>query len=230
MSKRLDPYPHGVKSARKELRVALRSEAKRHGYRFVDDYVWRSKNGFVTKGLGMPLNDRMGAFMTSGVKPLEADDILWSILGFESNKEERTSLRVTGAFTAPVLSANGNLGRMEFQFESESDIPSIASEMLDFLECASKEVLFSFDQDPKCYFARLAQENDVPHNKALGAYAQGLYRCIGLIGLSEYREALELAERQIATGDDIFKFGVGPKGDATLVKEYCERRLAEEGE
>lgn len=232
MAKRIDPYPSGEDAFWKALREAFRKEARARGFKFRSDTVWRVEDGFIVRASTVPMTlGGMGGRSKMSAKPLEADDLLWEVLGIEGDHDLPMSNRAAGAFIMSGIALGGDsIGIKSFSIADESEVGTLAAAVIDDLEESSGVFLDSIDYDARRYFELLAEMNNVPHNRSLGAYIQGLNRCIALIYLGDLKGALELAKRQIATGDDIFRFGVGSKGDATLIKEYCERKLAEKGE
>lgn len=223
MAKRKDPWPSGKKAAHKRYRAALREARKLRGFRFTDDSLWRQEGEFFVKATTMTLNDRLGVFVSPDVKTLASDDILWDVLGFQSNKEAYVSLRATGAFTVPGARVGINEGciAQNILIGGEGEIEELAEAVVEFVDDVSSAFLDSIGRDVRRYFELTSTgEPFLDNSHTL------LYRCIAYIYLGQYEKAIELADRQLAKLDDMFKFGVGSKSDATLVKEYCERRLA----
>lgn len=223
MVKRIDPYPSGFKAFCKIYSKVARSTAKQHGFKFTSDTIWRIEGDFVVEGRTMPLIDRMGVSVNCDVKTIQSDNILWDILGFESNKSERMCLRVTGAFAVPgVPLGPPPLGRKEFLFASEDAAEEMAVQVVEHVEKVSSAFLDSIDHDVRRYFELTSTGKPFLDNSHTL-----LYRCIAYIYLEDYQSAIELADYQLSQKYTIFKFGVGSKSDSELVKEYCERKLAE---
>lgn len=72
-----------------------------------------------------------------GFKPLWIDELLWDILGMESNKREPDSLKVIGAFT--VWPAKKNIEIVELLSENEEYMQSVFYEKLDEILASIKE-------------------------------------------------------------------------------------------
>lgn len=92
---------------KKIFQQIMKESAKEHKIKKIDYMLWTTNekmfyellpNAYIGESDLMPkLSVRIS------YKPLWADDLMWDILGMESNKKEPMSLRAIGAFTAPSV-------------------------------------------------------------------------------------------------------------------------------
>lgn len=134
-------------------------------------------------------------------KPLWADDLLWDILGMESNKQEPNSLRVIGAFTA--VSARYDDYLIELQAE---DIDSV------------KAILFEKIED----FLKKVDEVDESQyvNQIIGS---DLIRDMDKALVYIYLQRIEEAKSIIISSKDSGRFVIGEKNYRELMLEYLVR-------
>lgn len=134
-------------------------------------------------------------------KPLWADDLLWDILGMESNKQEPNSLRVIGAFTA--MSARYDDYLIELQAE---DIDSV------------KAILFEKIED----FLKKVDEVDESQyvNQIIGS---DLIRDMDKALVYIYLQRIEEAKSIIISSKDSGRFVIGEKNNRELMMEYLVR-------
>lgn len=233
MARQADPWPSGVKSAQRTLTRELREAAHAVGLRMRSGYVWGASGGFIYDVYTSVWRNALRVSTTSDIKTFAMDDVLWDILGMPENRDEPTSLRVVGAFAVPGLSLGPggpyDFKRRDIPCAGEGDLPRVAREVVGRLQESSAALLASVRADPGLF-----------HELVLEGWPgvedshEGLYKCLAHICLGG-RAHLEAARAMAAAQEArdraaCFKFVIGSKGDATLVREWCERRLAGEGE
>ena len=234
MARQVDPWPGGLRSAQRAFSGALREAARAAGLRTRSGHVWGASGEFLYAAYPSMWRNAMRVSTSSNIKTLAMDDALWDVLGMRGNRDEPTSLRVNGAFTVPGLSLGPNgpydlVEREHTPCAGEGDLPRVAREVVGRLRESSGALIESVGGDPGRF-----------HELVLKGWPgvedshEGLYKCLAHICLGG-RAHLEAARAMAASQearrrDATFKFRVGGKGDATLVREWCERRLAGEGE
>lgn len=160
------------------------------------------------------------AIVREGVKTLRMDDVLWDILGMASNVTARTSLRATGAFSAPGWGLTEE-PEARVPVPSEEGFPGAVSEVVSLVDGLASDFLGSCGHDERRFY------DFVLENGARGLSACLCHICLG--GREHLEEAIEIAAKQDGhlARPGVFGFIIGDKGDAVLVREWCERRLAE---
>ena len=225
-----DVYPSGYKSFKRAFAGSMRGAARLHGFRFTSGEVWRIEKGFVGACTTIPCWEKMAIHTNPGIKALESDGVAWDVLRMSSNRRERESLHVTAAFSGPWLPLDAFPLKEDVPFGSEGDAPAvaemIASSMAECLERALSAI------GTQRRFFELVRERCEREAREEGRDPAGFGYCVALIALGRVREARAVAAPTAARGSqrDLFTYGVGDKGDATLIVEYCDRLLAGEGE
>ena len=214
----------------KALYGACRKAAKNHGIRFTRFFFWGIKGEFFFSSCVLALPGLNGATVTPLVKPLLADEIAWRVLHMESNLDERMSLHATGAFQGPSLypfDGGEEENEKMIRASSELDLPELAESAAGYTVSAADHFIGSVGGSVEACFQKMVErfQSTEPSTNGFGL-------CVALIALGRVREARAVAAPTAARGSqrDLFTYGVGDKGDATLIVEYCDRLLAGEGE
>lgn len=216
------PYEIPTKEAERLYAQALRKEAKGRGYKFTSDSVWKVDRGFIIDGLSLLARDRQGAYLSAMVKTLVQDDILWDIYGMESNKSERTSLRVTGVFTTGGIRLGGYTPRgIFFEVAGIDGFGELAAEVVGYLDREAVAFLDSIGWDQDAYFETVIatppyRNEDYDHEQL-----------IARIALGRIEETLDIANALLEEDPTRSLINrIGDKSDVELFKEYCERALS----
>lgn len=219
--------------AERAFRDALRREARPRGWRLTRYSVWREDGPFflhatvLLEGLRPPT-----ARVSLGAKTLALDDLLWDVLGMQGNSGAYHSLRAVGAFTASGLPLLAD-ARRSAEGEGEEALGALAGEVMGECDRLSRDLLGSVGRDEAELYRRIVDAAGPADRHG----ADGLAACLSLIllgdvaGAARRAAAREEAVRGEAAGGHrpSYAFGVGAEGDATLVRRWCERRLAGEG-
>ena len=223
-------YPSGYKTFRKTFNKELRSAAKARGFRLTDGTLWREQNEFFTRCAVLLCWEKMAVELYPSIKALESDGLAWDVLGMSSNRQERMSLHATAAFRGPALPLDDVFPERSLSFSSEGDAATVAETIAAALEEGAARTLSAIGTQRR--FFELVRERCEREAREEGRDPAGFGYCIALIGLGEVARARAVAAPTAAKGPvrDVFRYGVGDKGDAALIVEYCDRLLAGEGE
>lgn len=182
---------------------------KHYGYKQIDGRVWTIQNEFIFVLFPFIKNheDKPVLEITYSVKPLFVDDILWDIMGMESNKNEPLSLRVNCAFA---------LFGVEFSKKEY------------ILEKLEVEELSSYLEDSLKWFCTLLKTkkgnentwfNDVESSEPT-YYHCDIMRLMLMIKFEQFSNVIKYLDDHDVTG-----FTVSGKSIDNMIRDYCKKRL-----
>lgn len=87
-----------TKRRRTDFSAALKTTAKRTGWRFTRGTIFKQESDWYLSNLPSLAYQR-GAIVRMSIKPMALDPLFWSIVGLEENNRLPLSFRATGAWT-----------------------------------------------------------------------------------------------------------------------------------
>ena len=169
------------KMTQKILLKQIKTRASEFGYK-VSSYAMFSKIGenFVSIDHGI-LNSTIFDYSIT-IKKYSYDDIFWDIMNMADNKKAPVSLRAIGAFAAPSITIFAD------KIPLSDDIDLIVQTFFDTV------VIHVND------FLEKNQVNDFVFATE-GLYHGSILQCLAYIDRKEIASAIEVAKREIASGD-----------------------------
>lgn len=182
------------KATQKELEKRIKACAKRLGYKHRSSRLFLKSNDDFIKVLYGVINSCKLSYII-GIKKYSYDDILWDVINMSSNKKKPMSLRATGAFSAPTIT----LARGDIALSSDSDLDVIANSLCDIIaETTSR-------------FLKVHQVNDYVLSKEDFPYSKTL-KCLAYLDMNDVASALDIARKEIESGDPAGGFENEGKG------------------
>ena len=182
------------KATQKELGKRIKDCAKKFGYRHNSGFLFlKSDDNFISNIFLIQNSCKLK--YTIRVKKYSYDDIFWDVINMSSNQKEPMSLRARGAFSAP----NITLARGEIALSSDSDLDVIANSLCDIIvETTSR-------------FLKEHQVNDYVLSKEDFPYSKTL-KCLAYLDMNDVASALDIAKKEIESGNPSGGFGNEGKG------------------
>ena len=169
------------KMTQKLLLKQIKTRAVEFGYK-VSSYAMFSKIGenFVSIDHGI-LNSTIFDYSIT-IKKYSYDDIFWDVMNMADNKKAPVSLRAIGAFAAPSITIFAD------KIPLSDDIDSIVQTFFDTVVMHVNDFLKN-NQVSDFIFSN----KNLPHGP--------LWKCLEYIDRKEIASAIEVAKREIASGD-----------------------------
>lgn len=169
------------KAFEKEYLKKIKMKAKEYGYKCSSYALYKKENEKLIVVYFMFVNSEKLLYRVN-VKPWTYDDIFWKIMKMEENKNEKESIRVNGAFAAPVIFIEKK------EIELSEDIDSI-------VEC--------FIEKMTGIISDFLKENTLSdyvfkHNEIMDA---SILQCLSHIENGDMEKAIKLAEEEISKGN-----------------------------
>jgi len=182
---------------------------KPYGYKQIDGLVWTIQNEFIFVLFPFitSLDDKPELKITCSVKPLFADDILWDIMGMESNKNEPLSLRVKGAFA--VFGVEFYKKKYPLEKLDVEELPSYLEDSLKWFYT----LLTTKNGNEKIWFNEVESSNPT-------YYHCDIMRLMIMIKAEQFNNAIGYLDSHNVRG-----FTVGDKNIDYMIRDYCKKRL-----
>lgn len=182
------------KAEQKELGKRIKACAKQLGYKHYDGSLF-SKTGdnFISIHFGVVDSCKLNYIIQ--IKKYSYDDIFWDVINMPLNKKEPMSLRAVGAFAAPSLI----LVMDNIPLSSDSDLDLIANSLCDTIVQTTSQ------------FLKEHQVNDYILSRENFPYAKTL-KCLAYLDMNDVASALDIARKEIESGDPAGGFENEGKG------------------
>lgn len=196
------------KELQNNLNILLKECPKRYKQQKIKkkDYIlWTVKNNMIYSFFptaGINEND-LKPFMRVRIefKPVWVDDLLWDILGMESNKNEPESLRVVGVFTARTVIYS------DYSIELQSEE----------IECLRAKLFEKIDE----FFSTLEDLDENKYiNEMLNSNADACDKILVAIHLNDNDRVREIINSSNSEG----RFIIGDKTFRELIIEYLQKQ------
>lgn len=212
-----NPYSEPYKETYRDLKTELKKAAKSNKCNYTKDVIWFVEKEFFCRASIFLSKVEPLIEVSSSVKTIEDDNLLWDIVDMSSNKSEPMSLRAYGVFSLPGYPV---LDGLIYRVEDDSRLDVYANKIVKDFYHLSKSFIESINYSSKEYQHSVIA---LDFEKRLSQRLE-----IALISLGEYQEAKDLAQRAIDNGDRMIRFANGNKSDLEYIIEFCNAKLSGE--
>lgn len=203
-----------LKTVEKEIKKQLKQIAKVYQFKSISSFFYKIDHGVIHRVLYDVRTSKDATVLRTwlSVKPYDYDDIFWEIFDMSENSEEKDSLRVNGAFTAPFF----ELITCDIEIKNIEECDKVSSTAFEF----AANNFEAFQQEVNKVITKFDNLILSSH----GYYQEKLLKILANIHLKQYRLALNIVLDEL-TANKRGGFRNNDKDIYEYVKEYCEEKL-----